>query len=304
MIQGLSSIITIFGASIKEGIKLFNNNIENTILYSKALLYLLLNTDISNKSIKKEFLKEFIYSAIESDSEITIITPLCLRYFYDESGERQIIPNSIFFLYTNKNSDTVSKEFKDDGLINKMQTFSNNLSTMGISINLQFMVMDHELLRFDEMNTPNNYIKVKKYLEDLSSKYGNVFFSSVEAFGDPSTSKDYNLIIEQIRSGGIQNTKISTKTFERTIDNRYSNFSKDLTVSPKYRSRGTTRKSRECAVGEAYYHSNLLANKYRKRDINGYLLYVPREVSFDRMIYEIPNETVTFDLKSTEIASK
>jgi len=41
-----------------------------------------------------------------------------------------------------------------------------------------------------------------------------------------------------------------------------------------------------------------MSELYNNGNISGYLLYVPEEADFDRQIYELVKETVTFNPKS------
>ncbi len=193
----------------------------------------------------------------------------------------------------NKNSNEIILS------IEKISKIASALSFLGISTVINCIVMDNELKRFKGTDISPNFKKVNKYICNLKNKFGCEFLSALQTFGDPKESNDFKHITKQIvKNGGIPNTKITDTTFEHAINNRHSKFSKDTSLSKFYRSREATRISRTYALGEAYFHSRRMSELYNNGNISGYLLYVPEEADFDRQIYELVKETVTFNPKS------
>lgn len=132
------------------------NMLCNTLVVLRLLSY-------SLKSMR-DIAGPLAYS-LQTGEPVTIISPRCLRYYYDEKGEQQVIDT--IENYEVSPSDVRTKE-EFEAHIEKELHIPKVISSLGFPVKVVVPVMDHEILRPEQMNTQENFTKVSQYIDELT----------------------------------------------------------------------------------------------------------------------------------------
>lgn len=286
-----------------ESVELFGDDYERGLKYAKAYLSVCLSGFEIHKRKRLQF-KDSLHVSIESGSPILFFTPQCLRYYYDENGEQQIIGNLDPFEYKTFGGITERKIF-DDTFRESMLGLDLPLmfSQIGVPVKIIVPVMDHELLRPEEMNTDGNHRKVKSYTDEISLQYEQISCSknlkievvrSLGFFGIPRESFEFRSITNQLKTRDGGEFGISNKTYIHAVDEEYKRNHSDTERNSYYRSREFAELCRQYDVGEAYFHATKMAGFCKDNTFAGVLARLPKGAEFDAGVFNLEKDLITY----------
>jgi hypothetical protein len=202
--------------------------------------------------------------AIKNNKIVRIYAPRCMRYYYDDSGNQQIISSIEDFHYVGADGIShIKRGSKYLSEVEKSLFIARALASFGIAIEVVLPVMDNELLRPQIMNTQENCMKIEQFIKELSNNICTMndenltlrVVSSLKCFGNPfkegyvpeesDTEKEK---IEYIKSLGI-----SKKTFDTGVEGEFKRNKKDKTRNKYYLSKDFAIISELYGLLEAYF---------------------------------------------------
>ncbi|PJC24064.1 hypothetical protein CO058_00100 [candidate division WWE3 bacterium CG_4_9_14_0_2_um_filter_35_11] len=292
-----------------ESVDLFSDDYERGFKYAKTYLSVSLSEFEIYKRKRLQF-KEALYLSIESGSPILFFIPQCLRYFYDQNGDQQIIANLDPFKYKSLNGEAKTKGF--DNIFHESLTgldMPSILSQIGVPVKIIVPVMDHELLRPERMNTDENHRKVKSYINALKLRYDQIscqknidieVISSLGLFGVPCESSEFKSITEQLTKGGgvfgilTGVFGVSNRTYVYAVDEEFKRNNIDTERSAYYRSREFAELCRRYDVGEAYFHAIKMSDYRSAIGLAGVITRLPKGAEFDASIFNLVEDLITY----------
>ncbi|MCK9368932.1 hypothetical protein M0R04_03125 [Candidatus Dojkabacteria bacterium] len=272
-------MITVFGNSCE----LFPNEIEKAVNYAKALLFsgAVMNFEEGGRNFIR-----ILKDAITNNRIIRIYSPKCMRYYYDEKGDQQVIGTIRNFHYIGadnkghfKSGSRYTSELENSLFISKV------LSSFGISVEVIIPVMDNELLRPKIMNTETNRLKIMQFIKELS-QYTTSFedsniklrvVSSLSFFGDPFAEgyvpDESDTDEEKIEY--IKNLGISKKTFDTGVEGELARNRKDSSRNKYYLSEDFAILSELYGLLEAYFQGVKMARIEPSENCSGVIIGIP-----------------------------
>jgi len=243
-----------------------------------------------------------LYQSLFSGRRILFCIPRCLRYYYDKRGEQQIIGGSEDFLYytlsgkkKTKLGDVTRKE-----ILNEL-TLPIVLSSLGIPVEVVCPVMDHELLRPEQMNTQRNFRKIRRFTECIQAFLREQNFpfpikveSSLSLFGIPSKSVFFREITGAVQRYERNGYGITNKTFEYAVTDEYERNEEDEERSIYYRSREFARLCRLYDLGEAYFNAHKMVELAIEGNHAGVFIHLPEGADFDKMVFNLAGQLVVY----------
>lgn len=268
---------TVFG----EAIDLFPTDYEKQKSYTLAVIYAQNFMVFERKDVS---IKKIIVEALREGKFIKYYIPQCMRYYYDDKGEQQIIGGIGDFRYTGYDGEVYSKSGNDfvSSVYSKLvipQTFAS----FGLPIHVVIPVMDNELLRPQIMHTKENHNKISQFIEELQIQLSQFIdeklrvevCSSIEHFGNPFIEKyvpeEKTFQIEGIQY--LQSLNISKKTIEVGAEGELERNSKDNSRNEYYMSEEFAQLSEIYGLLEAYFHGLKMVKNSREN--SGALVEIP-----------------------------
>jgi len=298
-----NDLLGCFSSYIDKSIGLFGKDSEKLPKYVKVMA-LAKMLDITISTGKHEKFAEALYLAIDQGIPLVFFLPQCLRYYYDESGEQQIIENLDSFEYTTMCGNPAIK--KNTDLFREIECsliFPTALFQIGLPVEIIVPVMDHELLRPKIMNTEENHRKVQAYISQIANYYQNIsrllgipisVQSSVGIFGIPQESKEFKEITSQVNTRDGGRFRIKNQTFMHAVDEEHKRNTQDLERNKYYQSREFAALCRRFDVGEGYYHAVKMSEYSRDGQYAGVLTKMPKGAEFDTQIFNLDAELIAY----------
>ena len=295
------------GGFCDEAQDLFEDD-EKACKYVKARsIVLLTGIVISGKKLQK--FKDALYLSIAEDCPILFFLPQCLRYYYDENGEQQVIEDLSDFRYSSMTGrfevKIASKVLEEE---EKNVFFPSALNQIGIPVKVVVPIMDHELLRPEEMNTKNNHEKIVRYTAGMAGYYRNIgsslkmdieVVSSINVFGIPSEQPEFREITNAVKTRDGAGFGVTNKTFMHAVDaeherNNGDEEKEDNERNRYYRSREFAYLCRLYDVGEGFAHAVKMAELGDRNGFAGTLVKLPKGAEFDARIFNLSGNLIVF----------
>ncbi len=264
--------ITAFGEAIEQ----FPHDYEKQRSYALAIIYTQNFMVFEKKDVS---MKKMIIEALRENKPIKYYIPQCMRYYYDENGELQIIGSIDDFKYIGGNGEQYikySSEFTNS--INKKLEIPFILKLFGLPLDIELVVMDNELLRYRDKYNEENISKIIAFTKELSDRLSVsdiTVSSSLQVFGNPivegfcphiGTSIDE--MINILISMGI-----TKKTIQVSAGNSYTRYNRDNSRNTYYRSIEFAYIQEIFGLFEAYFHGLKMVRNSQEN--SGILIEIP-----------------------------
>ncbi|KKR06400.1 MAG: hypothetical protein UT34_C0001G0440 [candidate division WS6 bacterium GW2011_GWF2_39_15] len=252
---------------------------------------------------KKALFESYIYHSLLTDKPVRIYIPICLRHYYDSTGERRIIADLKDFHYRNLNGGSVVKkagkflfELEEEFAIAKA------LGQIGVPIEVVAPIMDHELLTLPgdssvDISEFSHNIGEYIFQMALNNNFRGNVVSSLEYFGNPQRASDYNTIISMVRNNERSYVGITNQMFEHAVNKQFEKNGEDENRGKYYRTSDYARKYLMESIAADYVHSKIMVKRSIADDVAGVACLVPLFADIEQKVMDNQKELAIMSYK-------